>query len=59
MRVKTIVLNLCGTKEVPTCPKVEIGSRQVLIRDDFGGKVTLTKSQFAMLLEKGKAALGA
>jgi hypothetical protein len=31
------------------CPVVEIGSSEVEVSDDFGGRVRLTRKQFEML----------
>lgn len=40
---ETKKITLCGTQGC--CPTVEI-SNKVVIADDFGGKVTLTKAQW-------------
>lgn len=42
---------LCGVQGC--CPTVEVhhGSNKVVITDDFGGKVTLTKEQCAELVK--------
>ncbi|MEK7583699.1 MAG: hypothetical protein AAB490_00505 [Patescibacteria group bacterium] len=47
-------LTLCATKDEPQCPVVEIRSRAVIITDDFGGRVRMTKKQFNLLLQKGQ-----
>jgi hypothetical protein len=35
-----------------SCPEVTVNQDEVLIKDDFGGKVKLTKEQFSILKEK-------
>lgn len=42
-------ITLCGTKGC--CPTVEV-SGNVVIADDFGGKVTLTKAQWEEAVNK-------
>ena len=49
--VKKVIL-MCGKKDC--CPAVTIGGNQVLIEDDFGGRVKLSKEQFELLKEKVK-----
>ena len=44
------VITLCGVQGC--CPTVEISENEVVIKDDFGGKVTLTKAQWDELLAK-------
>jgi len=50
--VKVIRIQLCGVQGC--CPTVEIhhGSDKVVITDDDGGKVTLTKEQWQEALVK-------
>lgn len=45
----TIVISLCGVQGC--CPTVEIGDSKIVIRDDFGGEVTLTPEQGRALAE--------
>lgn len=44
-----LVLTLCQTG---CCPTVEIEHNTVLIKDDYGGKVTLTPEELKILVEK-------
>lgn len=44
---------LCPDKD-GCCPEVIIDGRQVIIKDDFGGKIKLTRDQFDFLKEKIK-----
>ncbi len=44
---KPKVIRLCGVQGC--CPTVEISKDDVVIRDDDGGQVKLTKAQFAEL----------
>jgi hypothetical protein len=44
---------LCASSD-PCCPTVELASKGFVLKDDFGGKVQLTKDQFTMLLDQGK-----
>lgn len=46
---ETQKITLCGTQGC--CPTVEI-SDNVVIADDFGGKVTLTKAQWKEAVNK-------
>ena len=43
-----IKLNLCRNK---CCPTVELVNGQLIIRDDFGGQVSLTPEQFQILVD--------
>jgi len=43
---------LCG--ESKCCPEVTVEENQVIITDDFGGKVILTKEQTKILVNKLK-----
>ncbi|MBP1759874.1 MAG: hypothetical protein H6Q63_791 [Firmicutes bacterium] len=45
-----IKLTLCQNG---CCPTIEIDADSVIIKDDFGGKVTLTTDQFKILLDRG------
>jgi len=45
-----IKLTLC---QKGCCPTVEFDTDSVIIKDDNGGKVSLTTDQFKILLEKG------
>lgn len=49
--MKEIKLTLCQKK---CCPTIEFNkdTNSVIIKDDFGGKVTLTISQFKTLLDQ-------
>lgn len=42
---KVVKLCTCGQ----CCPEVEIGDSGVIIRDDLGGKVELTKEEWKLL----------
>jgi len=44
-----IKLTLCQNG---CCPTVEFASDCVIIKDDFGGKVSLTSAEFKILLDK-------
>ena len=44
-----IKLTLC---QRGCCPTVEFDTDSVIIKDDFGGKVTLTTDQFKILLDR-------
>lgn len=48
----TTVVTLCGVQGC--CPTVELGSKGVVLRDDFGGKVSLTQAEWADLISKVK-----
>jgi len=41
---------LCGSDTY--CPEVLVSHKEILITDDFGGKVKLTHEQFGILKEK-------
>ena len=43
---------LCG--EGKCCPEVEVKNDEIVITDDFGGKVKLTREQVRILLENLK-----
>lgn len=45
---KVVTLICCDS----SCPEVTVNQDEVLIKDDFGGKVKLTKEQFSVLKEK-------
>ena len=48
--MKNVVkFNLC---QKGCCPTVEFDQESIMIRDDEGGKVTLTPEQFGFLIEK-------
>lgn len=51
---KIVVFRLCGTQGC--CPTAEVDreSNQIVIRDDDGGKVTLTKEQWLDATERIK-----
>lgn len=49
MNKKKVIL-MCGGSGC--CPTLTFEKNQVLIEDDFGGKVTLTNDQFDLLKEK-------
>ena len=44
-----IKLTLCQNG---CCPTVEFDTDSVIIKDDFGGKVSLTTAQFKILLDR-------
>lgn len=46
-KVVTLICDDCHC-----CPEVIVDQNQVMIKDDFGGKVKLSKEQFALLKEK-------
>lgn len=46
-KFKNKTIRLCGVQGC--CPTVTFKKGEVLIKDDFGGKVKLTKAQFAEL----------
>lgn len=46
------VILYCGKKDC--CPVITIRKKDIIIEDDFGGKVRLTKEQFKFLKEKVK-----
>ncbi|MGH3867303.1 MAG: hypothetical protein ACRDQ4_14395 [Pseudonocardiaceae bacterium] len=46
----TRVVTLCGVQGC--CPTVELGQAEVVLRDDFGGKVLLTREQWCELVSK-------
>lgn len=46
------VVLMCGKKGC--CPTVSLSKNQVVIEDDFGGRVKLSKEQFALFKEKIK-----
>ena len=41
---------LCHTNDC--CPVVEVYKQHVIIRDDFGGSVRLSREEYSILLEK-------
>ena len=49
---ETTVFSLCGTKKEPQCPVVEITETEIIITDDSGSRVRMTKNQFNILLER-------
>ncbi len=46
-----MVFRLCGTQQQGQCPVVEMTSSEVIIRDDFGGQVKLTRAELELLLK--------
>lgn len=46
------VVLMCGKKDC--CPTVSLSKNQVVIEDDFGGRVKLTQKQFALFKKKIK-----
>ncbi len=48
----TNVVTLCGVQGC--CPTVAVSTSEVVFRDDFGGKVTLTPAEWADLVHKVK-----
>lgn len=50
-----IKLTLC---QMGCCPTVEVVNNNVVIKDDFGGTVSLTKEQLKILLDKYQEILG-
>ncbi len=51
MDTQTIRVSLCSRD---ACPTAEITGSEVLIRDDFGGQVKITREHCITLLEKIK-----
>jgi len=46
---RLLTLTLCQNG---CCPTVEFDTDSVIIKDDFGGKVSLTTAQFEILLDQ-------
>ena len=44
------VILFCGKGDC--CPVITLREKDIIIEDDFGGKVKLTKEQFEVLKEK-------
>lgn len=51
-KAKKIVLT-CGKGDC--CPRISLYQKEVVIEDDYHGKVRLTKTQFGLLKEKIKS----
>ena len=47
--IKEVSLTLCNPGH---CPSLTVGEKEVVFKDDFGGKVKLTREEFDIL--KGK-----
>ncbi len=47
--MKEVSLTLCSPGH---CPTIAVGEKEVMFKDDFGGKVRLTREEFDIL--KGK-----
>lgn len=47
------VVTLCGVQGC--CPTVELGTDEIVLRDDFGGTVRLTKPQWTDLVIRVQA----
>jgi hypothetical protein len=50
-KTNRIVLNLCSRKSA--CPVAQISNRVVIIKDDFGGEIHLTRKEFDILVKEG------
>lgn len=47
------VITLCGVQGC--CPTIELTETEIVLRDDFGGRVKLTPAQWADLTAKVRA----
>lgn len=47
--ISVIKLTLC---QGGCCPTVEVAEDEIIIKDDWGGKVSLTKEQLQILVSK-------
>lgn len=50
--MKEVTLALCGEGH---CPTIAVGEKEVVFKDDFGGRVNLTNKEFDILKEKIKS----
>lgn len=44
------IIKLCGV--AGCCPTLELKDKEIIIKDDFGGKVCLTQAQVGDLIKK-------
>lgn len=49
--IKELSLSLCGSDH---CPSLTVGEKEVIFKDDLGGKVTLTLEEFDILKDNIK-----